>query len=85
MNVVYQADDGTIFTEKEDCLIYEQKLNFDKFNIKEIIKSLKGVKEICSSIKNCSLCPFWNRADCVCYLSPAPQDWDDKFLDNEHV
>lgn len=83
MNVVYQAEDGTIFTKKEDCISYERRLRFDKFKIKEIIKSLNAVKEMCSSIKNCSLCPFWNSADCVCCFSPAPQDWDDKFVSNE--
>jgi len=90
MNVVYQAEDGTIFTKKEDCLKYEQKLKFDKVNMKEIIKSLKDVKEICSLLGNCSLCPFWNNTDCVCYLESAPQywapqNWNDKFLDNEYV
>lgn len=65
--ITYYAEDGTKFTNKQECLDYENKLNIVKSwtmeDINKIYKTLALIKEYCKHCSDCSRsCPF----ECIC-------------------
>ena len=65
--ITYYAEDGTKFTDKQECLDYENKLNIVKSwtmeDINKIYKTLALIKEYCKHCSDCSRsCPF----ECIC-------------------
>ena len=52
--VNYQAEDGSIFVNKEDCLTYEDRVN----NIARYKEVLGEIRDFCRKLGECSDCPF---------------------------
>ena len=66
----YIADDGTVFDTEEECVNYENTLNF---NVDELYNAAETIKKYCVSQKICKYCKFFNLG---CIIGTTPVDWD---------
>lgn len=62
----YEAVDGEIFTNAEDCKKHEAEIN--------CFEHIKAIKEFCYN-QNCASCPLRDEEDNSCSLSGNPQCW----------
>lgn len=67
--VIYIANDGTEFDNKEKCVSYEKE--FD-----DIIKALKKLKEKCILADECESCPFFKIKEQRCSFYSFPSYWE---------
>lgn len=76
ISVMYEANDGSRFANKNDCFEYENKLK-EYENLK---RALKRIKEICYDDADCEECPFYSGNDCMfrnfdCISDCIPVNW----------
>lgn len=76
ISVMYEASDGTRFSDKNTCIEHENKLK-EYENLK---RSLKRIKAICSDNMECEECPFYSDYDCMfrnfdCISDCIPVNW----------
>ena len=72
--------DGKEFKTEEECVKYE---TFNK--LKDIIPTLKTVREICHKYNHCHECIFYNDSsgDCILRKQP-PEYWDLERISNKN-
>ena len=58
--IIYVADDGMRFSDKEDCLKYESELK----EYSQLKRTLKRIQELCFKRTDCLGCPFANSFHC---------------------
>ena len=58
--VNYQAEDGRIFVNKEDCLAYEDRVK----NVARYKEVLGEIRDFCRKLGDCDDCPFLNGRYC---------------------
>jgi hypothetical protein len=52
--IIYVADDGARFSDKEECLKYECELK----ECSQLKRTLKRIQELCNKREGCQDCPF---------------------------
>lgn len=75
---IFVAEDGTKFTDRQDCFNYERK----RKEIESLKRALERIRDICDKT-DCSKCPFVNGTCCgitnrtiTDNANFFPQDWD---------
>lgn len=76
ISVMYEASDGTRFSDKNTCIEHENKLK-EYENLK---RALKRIKEICYDDTDCEECPFYSDYECMfrkfdCTSDCIPMNW----------
>lgn len=66
MQIMYQANDGKLFTTKEDCLVYENE-------VEVMLKVAEKISHLCQEMSECERCPFYKD---VCQFNGTPCEWD---------
>ena len=61
VSVMYEANDGTRFSNKEACFEYEERLK-EYDNLK---RSLRRIKALCYNNTDCESCPFYSDNGCM--------------------
>lgn len=76
ISVMYEASDGTRFSDKNTCIKHENKLK-EYENLK---RSLTRIKAICNDIIDCEKCSFYSGNYCMfrnfdCITDCIPVNW----------
>jgi hypothetical protein len=69
MQIIYKAEDGTLFENEQECRKYENLyINKEKFN-----DAVKLLRDFCANMK----CPSCQYCDGVqCRLTGIPESWE---------
>lgn len=76
MTNIYIADDGTEFTSKKDCIVYENVLKvIETDNNSGLKQALITIAEYCHSQIDCWNCPIFISKGCCILQSKVPNYW----------